>query len=61
MTASTVWINGAALGEYKGGYTPFSFELTPHLHFDGENVLCVAGRLDRTRRTFRRSATRSTT
>ena len=48
MTASTVWINGAALGEYKGGYTPFSFELTPHLHFDGENVLCV--QLDSTER-----------
>jgi beta-galactosidase len=40
MTASTVWINGVALGEYKGGFTPFSFELTPHLH-DGENVLVV--------------------
>ena len=42
MTASTVWINGQKLGEYKGGYTPFSFELTPHLDFDGENVLAVA-------------------
>ncbi len=41
MTASTVWINGQRLGEYKGGYTPFSFELTPHLDFDGENVLAV--------------------
>jgi len=41
MTASTVWINGVSLGEYKGGYTPFSFELTPHVHFDEENVLCV--------------------
>jgi beta-galactosidase len=41
MTASTVWINGARLGEYKGGYTPFSFELTPHIRFDGENVLAV--------------------
>jgi beta-galactosidase len=41
MTASTVWINGVRLGEYKGGYTPFSFELTPHLDFDGENVLAV--------------------
>jgi beta-galactosidase len=29
MTASTVWLNGHKLGEYKGGYTPFSFELTP--------------------------------
>ena len=41
MTASTVWINGVRLGEYKGGYTPFSFELTPHIDFDGENVLAV--------------------
>jgi beta-galactosidase len=41
MTASTVWINGQRLGEYKGGYTPFSFELTPHLNFDGENLLAV--------------------
>jgi beta-galactosidase len=41
MTASTVWINGVRLGEYKGGYTPFSFDLTPHLDFNGENVLAV--------------------
>ena len=41
MTASTVWINGTRLGEYKGGYTQFSFELTPHIDFDGENVLAV--------------------
>lgn len=41
MTASTVWINGVRLGEYKGGFTPFSFELTPHVDFEGENVLAV--------------------
>jgi beta-galactosidase len=41
MTASTVWLNGVLLGEYKGGYTPFSFELTPHLDFDSDNVLTV--------------------
>lgn len=41
MTASSVWINGVALGEYKGGFTPFSFELTPHLHRNGDNVLVV--------------------
>ena len=41
MTASTVWINGQRLGEYKGGYTPFSFELTPHLNFAGDNLLAV--------------------
>src|SRR3954451_18845248 len=41
MTASTVWINGIKLGEYRGGFTPFSFELTQHLSRDAENVLVV--------------------
>ena len=41
MTASTVWINGNLLGSYKGGFTPFSFELTPHLRQDAENLLVV--------------------
>jgi beta-galactosidase len=48
MTASTVWINGVPLGEYKGGFTPFSFELTPHLRLNDENVLVVE--LDSTER-----------
>jgi len=42
MTAATVWINGQKLDEYRGGYTPFSFELTPHLNWRGDNVLAVA-------------------
>src|ERR1022692_3090819 len=41
MTASTVWLNGTKLGEYKGGFTPFSFELTQHVDWVGENVLAV--------------------
>jgi beta-galactosidase len=41
MTASTVWINGVKLGEYQGGYTPFSFDLTPYVNFEGENLLAV--------------------
>jgi len=41
MTAATVWLNGVRLGEYKGGFTPFSFELTSQVHFDGDNVLAV--------------------
>lgn len=41
LTASAVWINGVSLGEYKGGFTPFSFELTSHLGTDAENVLVV--------------------
>lgn len=41
MTAATVWINGQRLGEYRGGYTPFSFELTSQLSWRGDNVLAV--------------------
>ena len=48
MTASTVWINGTLLGEYKGGFTPFSFELTSHLRQGDDNVLVV--QLDSTER-----------
>ena len=48
MTASTVTINGHSFEEYRGGYTPFSFELTPHLKLGGDNVLAV--RLDSTER-----------
>jgi beta-galactosidase len=48
MTASTIWINGVSLGEYKGGFTPFSFELTSHLRRDADNVLVV--QLDSTER-----------
>ena len=48
MTASTVTFNGHEFPEYKGGYTPFSFELTPHLNWDGDNVIAVE--LDSTER-----------
>lgn len=41
MTAATVTLNGQKLGEYRGGYTPFSFEVTPHLNWRGDNVLAV--------------------
>jgi beta-galactosidase len=41
MTASTVFLNGTRLGEYKGGFTPFSFELTALIDWSAENVLCV--------------------
>ncbi len=48
MTASKVTINGHAFPEYRGGYTPFSFELTPHLKYGGDNLLAVE--LDSTER-----------
>src|SRR5437016_12062719 len=41
MTATTVWINGQRLGEYRGGYTPFSFELTRHINWKNDSVLTV--------------------
>ena len=41
MTAATVTINGARLGEYRGGFTPFSFELTGQVRWDQANVLAV--------------------
>ncbi|SEG16309.1 beta-galactosidase [Bryocella elongata] len=48
MTASTVFLNGEKLGEYRGGFTPFSFELTKLVRHDGPNVLTV--KLDSTER-----------
>ena len=41
MTAAKVTINGHTFEEYRGGYTPFSFELTPHLKFGADNLLAV--------------------
>jgi beta-galactosidase len=41
MTAATVWINGTRIGEHAGGYVPFSFDCTPYLHDDSENVIHV--------------------
>ncbi len=41
MTAAKVTINGHHFEEYRGGYTPFSFELTEHLKFGADNLLAV--------------------
>jgi len=41
MTSATVTINGERLGEYRGGFTPFSFELTGWVRWDQVNVLAV--------------------
>lgn len=35
-----VCLNGAVLGIHRGGYLPFSFDITPHLR-EGENVLTL--------------------
>ncbi|NDJ76629.1 MAG: glycoside hydrolase family 2 protein [Chloroflexi bacterium] len=44
MIASTVTINEHTFEEYRGGYTPFSFDITDYLNPDGDNLLTV--RLD---------------
>ncbi|HTQ37427.1 MAG TPA: DUF4982 domain-containing protein, partial [Pirellulales bacterium] len=36
-----VYLNGKLLGVSKTGFTPFGFDLTPQLHFGGDNVLAV--------------------
>lgn len=38
---SEVWINGQYLGKRPYGYIPFSYDLTPHTNFEGENVIAV--------------------
>lgn len=37
----TVWVNGIKVGAHKGGYTPFSLNITPALKAKGENTLTV--------------------
>ncbi|MBN2863156.1 MAG: beta galactosidase jelly roll domain-containing protein [Bacteroidales bacterium] len=37
-----VWINGKYLGDHKGGYGSFDFDITDHLNQGKENVLAVA-------------------
>src|SRR5262249_30801197 len=36
-----VYLNGRLLGVSKTGFIPFGFDLTPHLRFNGANVLAV--------------------
>ena len=40
MLISTVCLNGKQIGIYKGGYSPFSYDITDDL-IEGENVLTV--------------------
>ena len=47
---TTVWLDGNLLGKHQGGYTPFSFELTPYLNYGERQKLVV--RADDKRRDF---------
>lgn len=38
---SSVYINGHYLGTRPYGYASFSYDLTPYLNFDGENIIAV--------------------
>jgi beta-galactosidase len=38
---SKTYLNGELLGEHRGGFTAFCYELTPHLHFGAANDLRV--------------------
>ena len=38
---ATVWVNGMKLGEHRGGYDPFSFDITDALKPDGDQELIV--------------------
>ena len=47
---TTVWLDGNLLGAHRGGYTPFSFDLTPYLNYGQAQKLVV--RVDDKRRDF---------
>ncbi|TAK93102.1 MAG: DUF4982 domain-containing protein, partial [Verrucomicrobia bacterium] len=44
MSNAKVWLNGHEIGGWNYGYTSWRVDLTPHLRFDGENVIAI--RLD---------------
>ncbi len=45
------WLDGQPLGEHRGGYTPFEFELTPHVKWGVEQRLVL--RVDDTKHAFK--------
>jgi hypothetical protein len=48
---TSVWLGTEKLGEHRGGYTPFSFEITPHVRVGESQPLTV--RVDDTAHAFK--------
>ena len=38
---SEVWINGEYLGFHEGMFNPFEYDITPYVHWEGENLILV--------------------
>lgn len=49
---SDVWLNGKHLGNHKGGYTEFSFDISEALNFSEPSENIIAVRADNTKRRF---------
>jgi beta-galactosidase len=41
MTYAKVFLNGAYIGDHKGGYTPFECELNENIHYGNSNTITV--------------------
>ncbi|HYG35225.1 MAG TPA: beta galactosidase jelly roll domain-containing protein, partial [Clostridia bacterium] len=39
---ANVWVNGRSIGQHRGGYDAFSFDITEALQWNGENELVVS-------------------
>lgn len=39
--SASVYINGQFVGQHKGGYTAFTFDITPYCKFGEENIIAV--------------------
>ena len=38
---TSVWIDGVLLGKHKGGYVPFSFDITSHLKYGNQHQIII--------------------